>query len=68
MYNDKKFIDKAIAISTIALKTLGLKTLDTQNSDNLDFHDLSVGSIKSALYEAYESGYSQAIKDTKEKK
>ncbi len=57
MEEDKKLIAKAKAISTVALRTLGLKTLDTQNSDRLDFHDLSVGSIRAALDAAYEFGY-----------
>lgn len=57
MEQDKKLVAKAKAISTVALSTLGLKTLDAQNSDQLDFHDLSVGSIRSALDAAYEFGY-----------
>ena len=57
MEQDKKLVAKAKAISTVALSTLGLKTLDTQNSDQLDFHDLSIGSIRSALDAAYEFGY-----------
>ncbi len=61
MDEDKKLIEKAKAISKIALCTLGLKTLDTQNSDRLDFHDLSVGSIRVALNEAYETGYKHGL-------
>jgi hypothetical protein len=56
MEQEKEVVFKAMAISAIALNTLGIKTLDTQNSDQLDFHDLSVGSVRSALDEAYEAG------------
>jgi hypothetical protein len=56
MDQEKEVVFKAIAISAIALNTLGIKTLDVQNSDRLDFHDLSVGSIRTALNEAYEAG------------
>lgn len=61
MNSDQKFVDKAIVISTIAMKNLSITTLDTQNNDQLDFHDLSVNSIKNALYEAYETGYRAAM-------
>jgi hypothetical protein len=44
------------ALTEIATKTLGLETLDTRNSDRLDFHELSVWSIKAALEAAYAAG------------
>lgn len=56
MKQEKEVIFKSLAISEIASKTLGIKNLDTQNSDRLDFHDLSVASISTALNEAYEAG------------
>lgn len=31
-------------------------TLETRNSDSLDFHDISVWSLKKALLAAYEAG------------
>jgi hypothetical protein len=34
----------------------GVKTLNTRKSDDLDFHDVSVWSIKSALSEAFFEG------------
>jgi hypothetical protein len=56
MEQEKEVVFKSLAISQIASKTLGIKTLDTRNSDRLDFHDLSVGSISAALDQAYEAG------------
>ncbi len=47
--------DKNI-IDIIAEKKLGIKTLKTQNSDRLDFHDLSVASIQDALETAFRAG------------
>ncbi len=43
-------------IERIALEYLHIETLDTQNRDRLDFHDLAVWSIKSALEAAYAAG------------
>lgn len=44
------------AIVEVALRHLGLNTLDERGSDRLDFHDLSVGSIRAALEAAYTAG------------
>ena len=44
------------AFETIATNTLGIETLAVQNSDRLDFHDISVWQIKRALQAAYELG------------
>jgi hypothetical protein len=38
-------------------KVLDLETLDTRNRDSLDFHDLSVASIRRAIEMAFEAGY-----------
>ncbi|MBF0354953.1 MAG: hypothetical protein HQL43_06945 [Alphaproteobacteria bacterium] len=43
-------------ISEIASKILGLETLESRKRDSLDFHDLSVWSIKEALSAAFEAG------------
>ena len=43
-------------IEAIASLYLGVNTLDEQGRDGLDFHDLSVGSIRAALAAAYEAG------------
>lgn len=50
---------QSLAVSSIALKILGIRTLDLQNSDRLDFHDLSVETIRLALNAAYEAGLAQ---------
>ncbi|SUZ33858.1 hypothetical protein ROE7235_03633 [Roseibaca ekhonensis] len=44
-------------LEDIAMQHLDIETLETQNSDRLDFHDVSVWSIKAALTESYERGY-----------
>ena len=46
--------DKTLA--EIAAGHLHLETLETRNSDSLDFHDMAVWSIKTALEAAYEAG------------
>ena len=40
----------------IARQHLSFETLQTQRSDQLDFHDVSVWSVKSALQAAFEAG------------
>jgi hypothetical protein len=50
---------QSLAVSTVALKVLGIRTLELQNSDRLDFHDLSVETIRLALNAAYEAGLAQ---------
>ena len=46
--------DKVIA--SIAHRCLNIETLRTQNSDSLDFHDVSVWNLRRALLCAYEEG------------
>ena len=43
-------------LETIAKEILGIETLKTQNSDSLDFHEVSVWSLKAALEKAYTAG------------
>ncbi len=43
-------------LRAIADTVLGMETLETRCSDSLDFHDLSVWSIKAALEAAYLAG------------
>ena len=43
-------------VEQIAMETFGIETLDTRDSAHLDFHDLSVWSLKEALEAAYEAG------------
>ena len=47
-------LDKLLA--QIALDHLFIETLATRNSDSLDFHDVSVWGVKSALMAAYQAG------------
>ena len=43
-------------LDLIANEILGIETLETRNSDALDFHEVSVWSLKKALEAAYEEG------------
>ena len=53
-----KQADKALEplFQQIALDHLFIETLETRNSDRLDFHEVSVWGVKSALIAAYEAG------------
>jgi len=43
-------------IQKIAAEHLFIDTLETRNADSLDFHEVSVWSIKSALQAAFDAG------------
>ena len=43
-------------LTQIAKNHLGIETLEARNSDQLDFHDVGVISLKKALYAAYIMG------------
>jgi hypothetical protein len=47
----------------IALDHLFIETLETRNSDRMDFHEVSVCGVKSALMAAYEAGRQAAKQD-----
>ena len=47
-------LDKLLA--QIAREHLFIETLETRNHDRLDFHDVSVWGVKSALMAAYQAG------------
>ena len=47
----------------IALDHLFIETLETRNSDRMDFHEVSVWGVKSALIAAYEAGQQVAKQD-----
>lgn len=51
---NKEIFDKIL--TEIAQKNFGIQTLKTQNSDGLDFHDVSVWQIKEALQDAFIAG------------
>ena len=46
--------------TTIAREEMGVATLEPRNRDSLDFHDLSVRSIRAALERAYDAGRKHA--------
>ncbi len=46
-------------LTEIAQRHFQIETLETRKSDSLDFHDVSVWSIKDALAEAYGLGKKQ---------
>ena len=60
-----KQTDKAMEnlLQQIALDHLFIDTLETRNSDRLDFHEVSVWGVKSALMAAYEAGRQAAKQD-----
>ena len=45
-----------LLLESIALDHLFIETLQTRHRDSLDFHDVSVWGVKSALMAAYEAG------------
>jgi len=60
-----KQTDKALEnlLQKIALDHLFIDTLQTRNSDCLDFHEVSVWGVKSALIASYEAGRQAAKQD-----
>lgn len=52
--------DKHKVIEKIALDHLFIQTLKTQHRDRLDFHDVAVWAVKSALEAAYAAGIAAA--------
>lgn len=64
LYQEASMTEKTLAeqydslLETIAVKNLpSVETLKTQNSDSLDFHDISVWCLKNALSEAFKAGF-----------
>ena len=57
--------DKALEnlLQKLALDHLFIDSLETRNSDRMDFHDVSVWAVKSALMAAYEAGRQAAKPD-----
>ena len=54
-------------LEQIALKHFFIETLETQQSDRLDFHDVSVWAVKSALEAAYAAGHAAATAEIQNK-
>ena len=50
------------ALENIAKQVLSIKTLETRYSDELDFHEVSVWSLKLALEKAYKAGKQESEK------
>jgi len=50
-------------ITEIARQHLMIETLETRRRDSLDFHDVAVWCVKSALIAAYEAGQNAAKKE-----
>ena len=50
-------------LQQIALDHLFIETLETRHSDRLDFHEVSVRAVKSALMAAYQAGRQAAKQD-----
>lgn len=48
-------------LQQIAQEHLLIETLETRRSDRLDFHDVAVWGVKSALLAAFEAGRQAAI-------
>lgn len=51
-----RFYPEDEALKPIAKECLGVEHWETRNLDRLDFHDVSVGSIRKALRAAYKAG------------
>lgn len=49
-------INLVTILTAIAQEQLGIPTLDVRNSDSLDFHEVSVWSVKAALTAAFNAG------------
>lgn len=50
----------------IVKQHLGIETLGTCNNDRLDFHEVSVTSLKEALYAAFVAGRENGISNQSE--
>lgn len=43
-------------LTQIARERIGIETLETRNSDDLDFHQVAVWSLRNALEAAFKAG------------
>ena len=50
-------------LEDIARISLDIETLENRRSDRLDFHEVAVWRLKTALRRAYMAGYEQAVAD-----
>ncbi len=58
--NHDELIEARIA-DIAATRLVGVETLETRNSDRLDFHEVSVATLRQALRAAYLAGHSDAL-------
>ncbi len=58
--NHDELIEARIA-DIAATHLVGVETLETRNSDRLDFHEVSVATLRQALRAAYLAGHSDAL-------
>jgi hypothetical protein len=56
MHNEPEATVPEQTLEQIAQRHLGVPTLATRKSDQLDFHDLAVWTLREALAAAYEAG------------
>jgi hypothetical protein len=54
--NMKKDTLRAEAVEVVRNTILRIETLETRNRDALDFHDMSVWTLKAALEDAFDRG------------
>lgn len=54
--------ERTARITAIARQHLNIASLETRRNDALDYHDLAVWRIKSALESAYDAGIAAASK------
>jgi hypothetical protein len=50
-------------LEAIAREHLGIETLAQRNADGLDFYDVAVWAVRSALLDAYREGYRDGAAD-----
>ncbi len=62
MENNTTLSQKNKVLAQIANNELCIRTLDTSKINSLNFHDLAVWDIKTALRAAYEAGQQYAYK------
>lgn len=58
-------MDMDQVVEKIAKTEFVVETMETRNSDSLDFYDVSIGTIKYALEQAFKAGHA-AAKEVKE--
>jgi hypothetical protein len=60
-------MEKTAELTRIAHEHLGIETLEDRHSDSLDFHEVSVWSLRAALAAAFEAGRQSASGSTLKK-